>query len=234
MSTALVSFSGGMDSATLLQLALSEYEHVIPVSFIYESRHNQFEQAAAEQFLDYHHIKHRWLQLNLTGIMSKIFCASSLVEHSPDAIPEGHYTHESMASTVVPGRNIIFTSILASLAWQEAERGREGQAPHILIGIHSGDHAIYPDCRPEFFQSMERACHHGTDGRVVLKAPFLNQDKTEIIKIGFELGVPYQLTRTCYKDQQLPCGKCGACVERQEAFENNQGKDPVKYAGQNQ
>lgn len=140
-------------------------------------------------------------------------------------IPEGHYEAESMKQTVVPGRNIIFLSILSGLAWSQ-------DAAHIAIGIHQGDHAIYPDCRTEFFKAMDLAIYLGTDKNVSILAPFVNNTKEEIVRWGIAYDVPYHLTRTCYKDQPVSCGKCGSCVERKEAFEKADWKDPVPYEGE--
>jgi len=139
-------------------------------------------------------------------------------------IPEGHYTDESMSATVVPGRNIIFMSILTSYAWSIG-------AEKIAIGIHQGDHAIYPDCRPAFLSSMKEAIQFGTDKRVDVIAPFIGFNKIVIVRRGTRIDVPYQLTRTCYKDQEKSCGKCGSCVERLEGFERNEIEDPIQYEG---
>jgi len=137
-------------------------------------------------------------------------------------IPEGHYEDESMSRTVVPGRNIIFASILTGVAWSLG-------AEEVWLGIHQGDHAIYPDCRPEFYRAMNEAVTLGTDGKVVLKAPFLDTNKTGILRRGLFLNVPYGYTRTCYKEQEIACGKCGSCQERLEAFAECGLTDPVEY-----
>jgi 7-cyano-7-deazaguanine synthase len=122
----------------------------------------------------------------------------------------------------VPGRNIIFLSILAGIAWSR-------EATEIGIGIHQGDHAIYPDCRQSFFKVMGQAIREGTDNRVSIVAPFLDTDKAGIVKWGFKHGVPFHLTRTCYKDQPVACGKCGSCCERREAFKLYNQEDPIQY-----
>ena len=114
---------------------------------------------------------------------------------------------------------------MAGLAWSKGAR-------EIAIGIHQGDHAIYPDCRVSFYNAMNQAIAEGTDHNVLITAPFLHTDKTGILDWGFRHEVPYHLTRTCYKDQELSCGKCGSCVERLEAFAFHNTKDPIKYEGQ--
>jgi 7-cyano-7-deazaguanine synthase len=141
---------------------------------------------------------------------------------SGGAVPEGHYESDSMRLTVVPGRNMIFISILAGIA---ASHGGE----RVVVGVHSGDHAIYPDCRPQFIESMNKAVNDATDQQVELIAPFLHMSKGQILQWGLNHGVPYHLTRTCYKDQPLACGRCGACCERLEAFRLCGVSDPLMY-----
>ena len=137
-------------------------------------------------------------------------------------IPEGHYEDVSMERTVVPGRNTIFCAILSGLA--ESEGFEE-----IWLGLHAGDHAIYPDCRPGFYTSMRKTLHEATDGKVDLQAPFLYVTKADILKRGMELKVPYEKTRTCYKNQAIACGRCGSCSERRMSFDSLGLKDPIAY-----
>jgi 7-cyano-7-deazaguanine synthase len=148
---------------------------------------------------------------------------SNLLKSGGD-IPEGHYEEESMKLTVVPGRNLIFSAIMAGLAESIG-------AEDIALGVHSGDHAIYPDCRPDFIISLAETVKASSDGKVKVRTPLLFEDKTSILRIGHSLNppVPYKLTRTCYKDQELSCGKCGSCQERLEAFGKLGIKDPIDY-----
>jgi 7-cyano-7-deazaguanine synthase len=141
---------------------------------------------------------------------------------SGDAIPEGHYQEESMRQTVVPGRNLLFISVLAAIA---QSKGME----RVWLGIHAGDHFIYPDCRRVFFVGARSAVEESSAGAVSLYAPFLTGNKTNIIKYGTYVGVPYHLTRTCYSDQLIACGRCGSCQERLEAFSQCGIADPLKY-----
>jgi 7-cyano-7-deazaguanine synthase len=127
-----------------------------------------------------------------------------------------------MSQTVVPGRNSIFISIASGVAWS---RGAE----EVYIGAHSGDHVIYPDCRPEYVNAIQEAMMLGSGGKINVRAPFLHGDKTSILKEGFVRDVPYEFTRTCYKDQEISCGRCGACQERLEAFAAHGRVDPLKY-----
>jgi 7-cyano-7-deazaguanine synthase len=217
MSKIVMSLSGGMDSTTLLALLLSQGNEVHGVSFSYGSKHNPYENEAARAVAKHYNIP--LTEIDLSSVMSSF--KSNLLK-SGGEIPEGHYTDKSMSKTVVPGRNIIFLSILSGLAWSI-------NADSIAIGIHSGDHAIYPDCRPVFYDAMNEAISWGTDGAVHVIAPILCWDKTKILTWGLSNDVPYHLTRTCYKDQPLSCGKCGSCVERLEAFSNHGVTDPISY-----
>lgn len=222
-AVSVVALSGGMDSAVVLASAIEDakvtWREVHAVSFRYGSKHNRFENQAAEKLA--HHFGVNFKIMDVSTIFSS-FSSNLLMSGGP--IPEGHYEAESMSLTVVPGRNIIFGSILAGLAWSLG-----GEGSKVWMGVHSGDHAIYEDCRPGFIDAFKQAVNSGTGNRVDIVAPFLWGNKTTIIKRGIELGVPFELTRTCYKDQPIACGKCGSCQERLEAFRNNGIEDPVEY-----
>ena len=213
----IISLSGGMDSTTLLAVAIQEGRSCLTIGFTYGSKHNQFENEAARLVSQYYEIPFRLIDFSSVSTHFKSDLLSSGGE-----IPEGHYEASNMKQTVVPGRNMVFASILAGIAWTEG-------VGEVWLGIHSGDHAIYPDCRPDFFKAMDSAVIHGTDKRVCLKAPFLEMNKISILARGKQLEVPYWLTRTCYKAQSIACGKCGACQERLEAFRINGMDDPVEY-----
>lgn len=219
MSKVIVSLSGGMDSATLLAKAVAAGHSVECVGMSYGSKHGRYEQECARRLCLHYGVPYRLVDLTeaLGGLLS-----SDLLKTGGD-VPEGHYEAESMRRTVVPGRNIIFASILAGRAWSAG-------ADEVWLGVHAGDHFIYPDCRPQFFYAMRAAVREGTDGRVVLQAPFLHVDKAAILKEGLTLGAPYQLTRTCYKDQSVACGRCGSCQERLWSFRQNGVEDPLEYA----
>ena len=218
MDKAIVSLSGGMDSVSLLGKVLHENDYEIEcVGFTYGSKHNFYENKAAYEVS--HHYGVRYDKIDLSLVMAHL--KSDLLK-SGGEIPEGHYEAESMAATVVPGRNMIFASVLAAIASSRGARA-------IYLGVHSGDHAIYPDCRPEFIMNMKMTILCATSGRVSLKAPFIDQTKGSIIKYGSAIKVPYYLTRTCYKDQPIACGKCGSCQERLEGFAENGIVDPIEY-----
>lgn len=128
-----------------------------------------------------------------------------------------------MKKTVVPFRNGIMLAIAAGFA---ESHGAEG----IVIAAHSGDHAIYPDCREEFLEPMARAISEGTYARIALLRPFVSTDKAGIVRIGASLGVDFAHTWSCYKGEELHCGSCGTCVERREAFLLAGVPDPTHYA----
>jgi 7-cyano-7-deazaguanine synthase len=127
-----------------------------------------------------------------------------------------------MKKTVVPFRNGIMLAIACGIA---ESRGAEG----LVIAAHAGDHAIYPDCRESFMQSMAGAMREGTYARIELLRPFIHLDKAGIAKLGASLGVDYGKTWSCYKGGELHCGKCGTCVERIEAFQLAGLEDPTVY-----
>jgi 7-cyano-7-deazaguanine synthase len=218
MKKVILALSGGIDSTTVLAHLLDKGNEVECFGFFYGSKHNAFENLAAEKIARHYQVP--FTLLDLSPIMAR-FRSNLLLSGGP--IPEGHYTDASMSQTVVPGRNIIFLSILAGMAWSV-------DAQAIAIGIHQGDHAIYADCRREFYKAMDAAIYLGTDCRVEIMAPFLETDKIGIVKRGLELSVPYVLTRTCYQQTTFSCGKCGSCVERLEAFRLNYVVDPIIYS----
>lgn len=221
----VMGLSGGMDSTTLLGLLLEQGYQVHACTFKYGSKHNPYENDAAEKVIEYYReqgfdIKDYFF--DLTGILGNL--NSALLASNEEDIPEGHYADENMRKTVVPGRNMMFSSVMSSLAESIG-------AEMIALGVHSGDHFIYPDCRTEFVKSLDTTVFLSTDGQVSVTAPFRSDDKESILRIGYSLNpqVPYHLTRTCYKPQPVSCGKCGSCNERLEAFENIGKEDPVNY-----
>lgn len=216
---ALVSLSGGLDSTVLLSVLKSDptIDILATVNFQYGSKHNLYEMLAAERVAKFYGLPYKCIQAHSIFDGFK----SDLLQTGGD-IPEGHYEHESMRRTVVPCRNMIFLSTLAGLAESIG-------ADRVFIGVHSGDHHIYPDCRPEFIDAMKTSIHAATDGKVALSAPFLYLNKGQIVKHGLVHNAPLSLTRTCYKDVSVACGKCGSCQERLEAFALNKTIDPIGY-----
>ena len=224
MRKVVIGLSGGMDSATLLGYYIEEGAEVHCCSFYYGSKHGRFELQASEKIAKYYKQRyiHTYHWLFDLSFVFKGFTSSLLISGSE--IPEGHYEADSMKQTVVPGRNLIFASIMAGLA-------ESIEAEVISLGVHSGDHHIYPDCRPEFIKSLRTTILRSTDNKVMVLAPFLEDNKASILLRGYDyiIPVPYNLTRTCYKNQIKACGKCGSCQERLEAFKIIGRVDPIEY-----
>ena len=215
MKNSLIVLSGGMDSVTLLHACKDEI--ALAVTFDYGSNHNAREIAMARVNCELLGIEHIVIPLDFMGR----YFRSSLLEGA-DKIPEGHYTGENMKSTVVPFRNGIMLSVAAGLA---ESRGLST----VMIANHSGDHAIYPDCRPEFVEAMDAAVRAGTDGAVHISAPFTFMTKGDIAHRGKELGIDYSLTYSCYKGREKHCGRCATCIERREALAEAGIEDPTQY-----
>lgn len=208
-------YSGGLDSTTLLHYKKDEI--ALAISFDYGSNHNAREIECARWQCASLGIEHLVIPLAFMGQ----YFRSSLLSGGED-IPEGHYEDANMKSTVVPFRNGIMLAIAAGMA---ESRGLNT----VMIANHSGDHAIYPDCRPEFIKAMCDATHAGTYNNVTIEAPFTLMTKDEIVKLGLSLGIDYSHTYSCYKGGEKHCGKCGTCVERLEAFQIAGIDDGVEY-----
>jgi len=207
--------SGGMDSTTLLY----EYKDRIAtaISFDYGSNHNDKEIPFAEYHCGQLGIKH----INIPLSFMKEYFQSSLLSGA-DAIPEGNYNDDNMKSTVVPFRNGIMLAIAAGIAETNGLK-------HVMMANHSGDHAIYPDCRPQFASAMSNAIAAGTYDGITLKTPYTNISKAEIARHGKSLGIDYTRTWSCYKGQDIHCGKCGTCMERKEALRDAGIEDLTVY-----
>jgi 7-cyano-7-deazaguanine synthase len=214
---AIVIYSGGMDSFTTLHAAMKEHGHrVAAFSLLYGQRHKK-ELEYARQVTYKLGIPHTIFEVPQ---LCELLGNSALTQGGD--VPLGHYADESMKQTVVPNRNMI----LLSLAIGNAVNLGAGE---VWTGMHAGDHAIYPDCRPEFVAAMNGAAHLANYQPVEIKAPFLTSDKGGILEWGLDRGLDYSMTWTCYNGRERACGKCGACVERLEAFSNNETVDPLPY-----
>ena len=215
MKDSIIIVSGGMDSVTLLydfkdRIALG-------ISFDYGSNHNAKEIPFARWHCEQLGIEHITIDL---AFMPQYF-KSSLLEGA-DAIPEGHYADENMKSTVVPFRNGIMLSIAAGIA---ESRGLK----YVMMANHGGDHTIYPDCRAEFVEAMSEATKAGTFPGIEILAPYTGITKADIARRGKELGIDYSKTWSCYKGEDVHCGKCGTCVERKEALRDAGIEDTTIY-----
>lgn len=207
-----------MDSVTALYWARQRHEVTGAVSFDYGSKHNAKEIALAAWHCD--HLGGLWHDVVPLPFINQLFSSDLL--QSGGEIPEGHYAEETMKRTVVPFRNGIMLAIACGLA---ESRGAEA----LVIAAHSGDHAIYPDCREPFMQGMASAMREGTYARIELVRPFIDCDKAAIARQGTELGVDFGKTWSCYKGGARHCGVCGTCVERREAFLLAGLDDPTEY-----
>ena len=157
--------------------------------------------------------------IDITAI-NQLLQSSSLT--SDIEIPEGHYEAANMKSTVVPNRNMILLSLAIGYA---VDIG----ASKVFYGAHSGDHAIYPDCRPDFVHAMNKVAKLANYEPVDIVTPYLDSDKIQILADGLAMGLDYGKSWTCYNGRAKACGKCGSCVERLEAFEKNNATDPLQY-----
>jgi 7-cyano-7-deazaguanine synthase len=211
--------SGGMDSFTLLHQALNQNYEVDCLTFDYGQRHIKEIECAR---LVCHENNLSNLQIKIANVES-IFAASALTSDSIE-MPHGSYQAESMQSTIVPNRNMLFISHAIAYAISK-------NINQVWYGAHAGDHFIYPDCRPEFLSAMNAVAQICHTFPISVEAPFLNYSKAEIVKIGLGLGIDYSKTWTCYEGQDLACGKCGSCNERLEAFALNNTVDPLTYQG---
>lgn len=212
----VVIYSGGMDSFTVLNKAVHQGYEVLALSFDYGQRHVK-ELTVARQVCRELNITHK--VIDITAINS-LLAGSSLTDDID--IPQSHYEQESMLSTVVPNRNMILLSMAIAYAVSQ-------QAEAVYYGAHSGDHTIYPDCRPEFVRQMDVVSKLANYQPVAVVAPYLEVDKNEILRDGLDMGLDYSKTWTCYNGRDKACGKCGACIERLQAFAANQVADPLSY-----
>ncbi len=210
--------SGGMDSVVALHDAVAAgHEVVAAVSFDYGAKHNHREIPFAKLHAQLLGASHQVIDLNFMNDLFK----SDLLKSGGD-IPEGHYEQENMKQTVVPFRNGIMLSIAAGFAESVGAAG-------LVIAAHSGDHAIYPDCREDFMKPMGEAIQAGTYAEIEVLRPFIAMRKEDIATRGADLGVDFTKTWSCYKGGDIHCGKCGTCVERKEAFEISGVVDPTVY-----
>jgi len=213
MSSVLVVYSGGLDSYTLLNKAMKKFDRVEAITFNYGQKHNKEIEYAKSNCSELN-IKHEVVNLDLENILA----GSALVGDID--IPEGNYDKEKMKQTIVPNRNMIMISVAASLVIKN-------DIEYLWYAAHSGDHEIYPDCRPEFIDKMAAVLEICDYHKIKFEAPFQNLSKNEIVATGLSMGLDYSKTWTCYEGKEKPCGKCSACLERALSFEANNTEDPL-------
>lgn len=221
----LVLSSGGVDSSTCLGMAVNQYgrENVVALSIYYGQKHDK-EIKAADDVADYYNVEH--IKLDLSKMFEYSDC--SLLSHSDKEIPKESYadqikkTDGTPVSTYVPFRNGLFIASAASIALSKG-------CSKILYGAHADDSAgnAYPDCSKAFNDAMNTAVYEGSGKQLSIEAPFVGMNKAGVVKLGLEIGVPYELTWSCYEGHDKPCGECGTCIDRIAAFEMNGTKDPL-------
>jgi 7-cyano-7-deazaguanine synthase len=218
MNRTVVLLSGGLDS-TVLAAALAKRHEVHALTIHYGQRH-AIELLAAKRVAEALAIPHRQVDLRDFG---KLLPNSSQTDVTV-AVPHGHYEEESMRTTVVPNRNMVMLAVAAGHALAIGARS-------VAIAAHAGDHAVYPDCREEFFTAFVRAVRQGNwdaEGFTVDR-PFVGASKADIVTLGVAEGAPLALSYSCYEGKSKHCGKCGTCVERREAFSLAGVVDPTEY-----
>lgn len=222
---ALVLVSGGVDSTTCLGLTVEKYgkENVTALSITYGQKHAK-EMESARAVAKYYGVEH--IELDLAEMFR--FSDCSLLSHSEKEVPKESYaeqlkeTNGAPVSTYVPFRNGLFLSSGAAIALSR-------HCEVIYYGAHSDDAAgnAYPDCSEAFNTAMNQAIYEGSGKQLHIEAPFVDIPKSEVVKKGLAIGVPYELTWSCYEGGEKPCGVCGTCIDRQNAFEKNGVKDPL-------
>ena len=208
MKKIVVLLSGGMDSTTLLHWILNHGHQVEALSFDYGQKHKielDYAKATANRF----GIPHKIMKID--QLFAQFNSDSALL--SDTVVPEGHYADITMRTTVVPNRNAILLMLATGYAISKKFDG-------VAYASHTGDHTVYRDCTPEFFNPLKQAVENCDWHKVTLYAPFINISKSEIAAIGNKLGVNWENeTYSCYNGKEKQCGKCGTCTERLEALE---------------
>ncbi len=216
----IVLLSGGLDSATVTGIALNKEYELLALSFDYGQRH-RIELERAKKIADHYSLEHKIFRIDLTQIGG-----SSLTSDIEVELGSLNRDDNYIPNTYVPSRNIIFITIASSIA---EVRGIET----IFIGANALDYSGYPDCRPEFFNAMRDALNKGTKLGILsgfkLEVPLQYLKKSEIIKLGISIGVPYELTHSCYLGREKACGKCDSCLLRLRGFMEAGIEDPVEY-----
>lgn len=217
----ILSYSGGLDSTVLLYQLLKQGHEVGCLSVLYGQRHRREVVAAKNICRDHAKVEHRVADLDK---VHGLFAGSS--QTSPEIeVPEGHYEEEGMRQTVVANRNMVLISLAG--AWAVSTK-----SDAVAYAAHAGDHAVYPDCRPEFTEAMSEALRLCDWHPVKLLRPFIYptpMSKGDIVRLGAELQVPFKLTHSCYKGDEIQCGRCSTCCERREAFTLAGVDDPTEY-----
>lgn len=221
MSKAIAIVSGGMDSVVLAWDLVTQGHELHMVSFDYNQRHVK-ELGFARKNANAIGCQHTIVPV---GFLSDMLSGSALTDRSVD-VPEGHYADDNMRLTVVPNRNSIMLNIAAGIAVAQ-------KADLVCTAVHAGDHAVYPDCRPEFIESLNNTLRLANEGfatdNFTVYAPYVRIGKHDICARGAAIGVDFNETWSCYVGGTDHCGRCGTCVERKEAFRLAEVSDPTIY-----
>ena len=218
---AVVLLSGGLDSSTVLAIALERGYDVHALSFDYGQRHSR-ELESAKKIARYFNVPHKIIKIDLRQIGG-----SALTDNIEVPERQVEDIEKEIPITYVPARNTILLSL--ALGYAEVI-----DADAIFYGANAIDYSGYPDCRPEYVEAFERVANLGTkrgvEGKPIkIIAPIIHMTKAEIIKKGMELGVPYELTWSCYRGEKKACGKCDSCLLRLKGFMEAGYEDPLDY-----
>lgn len=216
---AVVIYSGGMDSFTVLHRALADGFEVYPLSFHYGQRHSK-ELDCAAAVCEQLGLAHKLVDIRS---INTLLAGSALTDNIE--VPAADYAEGNMKATVVPNRNMILLSLAIGYAVSI-------DADEVYYGAHSGDHDIYPDCRPEFVEAMNQVSQLANYKAIPVRSPYLYNSKAEILADGLSMGLDYSQTWTCYNGREFACGHCSACRERLGAFAAHQLTDPLRYEEQ--
>lgn len=227
MRKAIVLSSGGIDSTTCLAMAIDEFgtENVVSVSAIYGQKHSK-EIECARKIATYYGVAHREIDITSLNIFEGSTC--TLLQENAGSVAQGTYAeqvNEGIVSTYVPFRNGVLLSLVAAMALSMFP----DDEILVYVGIHSDDVAgsAYADCTFQFANAMNEAIRAGTYGKVGVSAPLVDWTKADVVRVGHQLGAPFELTWSCYNGGEHPCGTCATCLDRRKAFEANNLKDPV-------
>ncbi len=220
MSKVVVVYSGGLDSTVVLYHLRAAGHELKALSVNYGQRHHARELAAADAICSLLGVERR--TVDLTALVG--FFGNNALTREGAAIPEGAYAAETIVVTAVPNRNMVLLSV--GLAWVASLR-----FDAVAFGAHGGEHTNYPDCQPPFVDAMDRAAQVCDFRALRVLAPFAHGVKADIVRRGAELGVPFELTWSCYAGGTVHCGRCSTCIDRRSAFANAGVLDPTGYAG---
>lgn len=223
---ATVLLSGGVDSTTCLAVAIKKFgrENVTAISIFYGQRHER-ELISAKKIADYYGVK--FYEFDAAQIMA--YSDSALMNTSTKNLEPTTYGEQikknPRVATYVPFRNGLMLAMAASFT----DGIFNGDDAEIFIGVHQDDSAVnaYADCSENFIDAMNQAVNIGTYGKIKITAPFVGKTKADIVKVGLELNVPYELTWSCYERGEIPCGVCATCRDRAAAFAANGIEDPA-------